>query len=93
MATEDEVVDAFAGIERAWEHYRSTLRSYLAEGVEEGVSGRQARISERLKRTREMLRRDAWTDEQREAFRRAEAERKRQAKGATPAKRARKAEK
>ncbi len=79
MATEDEVVEAFENIERAWEHYRTTLRSYLAEGVAEGVSGRQASISKRLNRTREMLRRDAMTDEQREALRHAEAERKRAA--------------
>ncbi len=76
MATEDEVVEAFEGIEKAWQHYRATLRSYLAEGVE-GERGRQAAISKRLNRTREMLRRDAMTDEQRDVLRRVEAERKR----------------
>ncbi len=85
MATEDEVVEAFEGIDRAWERYKTALRSYLAEGVAEGVSGRQAAISKRLNRTREMLRRDAMTDDQREALRHAEAERKRlAAKKAAP---------
>lgn len=79
MATEDEVVAAFEDIERTWEKYRQTLRSYIAEGVTEGASGRQASLAKRLNRTREMLRRDAMTDEQREALRLAEAERKRQA--------------
>ncbi len=79
MATEDEVVAAFEDIERAWENYRKTLRSYIAEGITEGASGRQAAVSKRLGRTREMLRRDAMTEEQREALRQAEAERKRQA--------------
>jgi hypothetical protein len=85
MPSVDDVVDAFAGIEKAWEYYRNTLRECLAEGSAEGVAGRQAEISRRLNRTREMLRRDAMTDEQREALRLAEAERKRQK--ATPAKR------
>jgi len=79
MATEDEVVAAFEDIERAWENYRQTLRSYIAEGVTEGASGRQAAIAKRLNRTREMLRRDVMTEEQREALRQVEAERKRQA--------------
>ncbi len=79
MATEDEVVAAFEDIERAWENYRKNLRSYIAEGVTEGSSGRQAAVSKRLGRTREMLRRDAMTEDQREALRQAEAERKRQA--------------
>jgi hypothetical protein len=80
MATEDEVVEAFEAIEKAWENYRTKLRSHLADGVAEGASGRQARLSKRLDRTREMLRRDAMTDEQREALRRIEAERKRSGK-------------
>jgi hypothetical protein len=83
MATEDEVVDAFKDIERAWEHYRATLRSYLAEGIAEGASGRQSAISKRLNRTREMLRRDAMTDEQRQVLRQIEAGRKRSAKRGT----------
>jgi hypothetical protein len=85
MATEDEVVEAFNAIDKAWENYRATLRSYLAEGLAEGASGRQASISRRLGRTREMLRRDAMTDEQREQLRIAEAERKRAAAAAKKA--------
>lgn len=77
MPSVDDVVKAHAAIERAWEHYRATLRACLAEGTAEGISGRQAEISRRLGRTREMLRRDAMTDEQREALRITEAERKR----------------
>lgn len=77
MPSVDDVVEAFEGIEQAWENYRKTLREALAEGEAEGVAGRQARISERLGRTREMLRRDAMTEEQREQLRIAEAERKR----------------
>jgi hypothetical protein len=78
MPSVDEVVEAFEGIEKAWERYRATLRACLAEGEAEGIAGRQAQISKRLNRTREMLRRDAMTDEQREELRRQEAERKRQ---------------
>lgn len=81
MPSVDDVVAAYEGIEKAWEHYRTTLRECLAEGTAEGVAGRQAEISRRLSRTREMLRRDAMTDEQREALRIAEAERKRQKAG------------
>jgi hypothetical protein len=81
MPTVDDVVEAYEGIEKAWEHYRDTLRACIAEGEAEGRSGRQAEISKRLNRTREMLRRDAMTDEQREALRIAEAERKRQKGG------------
>jgi hypothetical protein len=91
MPSVDDVVEAFNGIEKAWEHYRDTLRACLAEGTAEGISGRQAEIARRLKRTREMLRRDAMTEEQREALRMTEAERKRVAKkAAAPAKRTRK---
>jgi hypothetical protein len=83
MPSVDEVVEAFEGIEKAWEHYRATLRACLAEGEAEGIAGRQAQISKRLNRTREMLRRDAMTDEQREELRKQEAERKRQKTKAT----------
>lgn len=76
----DDVVEAFNAIDKAWQGYRATLRACLAEGAAEGVAGRQAEISRRLDRTREMLRRDAMTDEQREALRLAEAERKRRRK-------------
>jgi hypothetical protein len=81
MPSVDDVVAAWEGIEKAWEHYRETLRACIAEGTEEGRSGRQAEISRRIDRTREMLRRDAMTPEQREALRIAEMERKRAASG------------
>lgn len=80
MPDVDDVEAAFRAIDRAWETYRATLRACLAEGEAAGVAGRQAEISRRLGRTREMLRRDAMTDEQRETLRLAEAERKRKAK-------------
>lgn len=80
MPDVDDVVEAFNAIDRAWENYRATLRASLAESAAEGISGRQAEISRRLGRTREMLRRDAMTEDQREALRLAEAERKRSAK-------------
>lgn len=79
MPSVDDVVNAFQEIDRAWERYRAALRACIAEGAEEGRSGRQAEISRRLNRTREMLRRDAMTDDQREALRIAEMERKRAA--------------
>lgn len=80
MPDVDDVVEAFNAIEAAWERYRATLRACLAEGAAEGIAGRQAEISRRLDRTREMLRRDAMTKEQREALRATEADRKRQTK-------------
>jgi hypothetical protein len=80
MASVDDVAIAFAAIERAWENYRATLRAAISSGAT------QAEISRRLDRTREMLRRDAMTDEQREALRLVEAERKRMAKVVTPKK-------
>lgn len=80
MPTVEDVEVAFRAIDKAWEVYRATLRACIAEGETEGIAGRQAEISRRLGRTREMLRRDAMTDEQREALRLAEAERKRRAK-------------
>jgi hypothetical protein len=81
MPSTDEVVRDFNAIEQAWEKYRATLRACIAEGEAEGITGRQAELVKKLGRTREMLRRDAMTDEQREQLRIAEAERKRSAKG------------
>lgn len=89
MPSVDDVVHAFEKIDKVWEEYRATLRACLAEGEAEGTMGRQAEISRRLGRTREMLRRDAMTDEQREVLRQVEAERKRAAKK-TPARAPRK---
>lgn len=79
MPSVDDVVKAYEAIEKAWEHYRQTLRACLEEGSAEGKSGRQAEISRRIGRTREALRQDAMTTEQREAIRQAEAERRRAA--------------
>ncbi|MET8278358.1 hypothetical protein [Micromonospora sp. NPDC005174] len=63
------MIDAWNDIARAEERYRETLRAAIADGVP------QVKIAAAIDRTREMLRRDAMTDEQREAFKRAEAER------------------
>lgn len=82
MPSVDDVVEAFQEIEKSWERYRATLRAALAEGEAEGIAGRQAKIAKRLDRTREMLRRDAMTDEQRAELRAVEAERKRAATAA-----------
>lgn len=82
MPSVDDVVGAFEAIEKAWENYRATLRAALAEGEAEGIAGRQAAIAKKLDRTREMLRRDAMNEEQREELRRVEAERKRAATAA-----------
>jgi hypothetical protein len=71
MATLEDVVRAFHAIGDAEERYRETLRQAIRDGVP------QVDISRELKRTREMLRRDAMTDDEREALRRADAERKR----------------
>lgn len=76
MPSVDEVVNAFNEIERAWERYRETLRACLKEGEDEGRSGRQAEISRRIGRSREILRQDAMTDEEREQIRQREASRR-----------------
>ena len=55
----------------AEERYRETVRAALADGVT------QSAIAKALDRTREMIRRDAMTDEQRAEYRRAVAERAR----------------
>ncbi|MFJ8690226.1 hypothetical protein [Micromonospora wenchangensis] len=69
MTNLQDVIDAWNDIARAEERYRETLRAAIADGVP------QVAISKAIDRTREMLRRDAMTDEQRAAFNRAEAER------------------
>lgn len=66
-----DVIEAFQEISRAEERYRETLRAALADGVT------QTAISKALDRTREMIRQDAMTDEQRAELRRAAAERQR----------------
>jgi DNA-binding phage protein len=72
MTTVDEVVAAHAAIGEAQERYRELLREALKE------RGNQARIAEELGVTREKLRQDAMTDEEREAVRVADAARKAQ---------------
>ncbi|MFI1194144.1 hypothetical protein ACH4T9_12915 [Micromonospora sp. NPDC020750] len=69
MTNLQDVIDAWNDIARAEERYRETLRAAIADGVP------QVAISKAIERTREMLRRDAMTDEQRKAFNKAEAER------------------
>lgn len=53
------------------ERYRKTVRAAIADGV------RQAEISKAIDRTREMIRRDAMTDEERAALRTTETARMR----------------
>lgn len=78
--TLDDVADAWHGIERArraaTEHYRAVLRQAIADGVQ------QTDISERIDRSREMLRRDAMTDEERDALRQAATDRARRQRAA-----------
>jgi predicted GIY-YIG superfamily endonuclease len=79
-----EVIAAWEAIEAAVENYRTVLREALASGIQQGD------IADALERTREMIRRDAMTDEQREELRQVEAERHRKrredAKAAKPSK-------
>ncbi|MEV1013848.1 GIY-YIG nuclease family protein [Micromonospora sp. NPDC049801] len=69
-----EVVEAFDTIRQRERDYRTALRRALANGVQ------QRAIAEALGRTREMIRRDAMTEEQRDQLRRAEASRQRGAR-------------
>lgn len=64
-----DVINAWNAIADAEKRYRETVRAALADGVP------QVAIAKALDRTREMIRRDAMTDEQREEIRRTEAER------------------
>lgn len=73
-----DVIEAYQEISRAEERYRKTLRSALADGVT------QTAISRALDRTREMIRQDAMTDEQRAELRRAAAERQRRKRRQSP---------
>lgn len=66
-----DVIEAYNAIGEAEKNYRNLVREALKSGVQ------QVEIATALKRTREMIRRDAMTDEQRAELRRAEAERKR----------------
>lgn len=71
MSTLKDVIEAYRAISKAEQRYRETLREALKLGVQ------QVEISKALDRTREMIRRDAMTEEQRERMRLADAERKR----------------
>lgn len=71
----DDVIKAWNAIDEARLRYQETLRDALATGVP------QVEIATALNRTREMIRRDAMTDEEREALRRTDAERKRENRG------------
>jgi hypothetical protein len=71
VTTLQDVIDAWRAVvetekmhREAEERYRETVRAALADKVP------QAAIAKALDRTREMIRRDAMTDEQREAYRR-----------------------
>lgn len=67
----DDVIEAYNAISEAELRYRAVLRDALSSGVQ------QVAISKALNRTREMIRRDAMTEEQRDQMRRADAARKR----------------
>lgn len=66
----EEVIKAYRAISEAEEHYRQLLRDALQ------VRGTQARLVEALGVTREKLRQDAMTEEERQAVREADAKRK-----------------
>ncbi len=70
MATLKQVIKAHRAIAAATEHYRELLRDALASGVP------QVEIARELGVTRETLRKDALTDEKRQAIREADAARK-----------------
>lgn len=75
-----DVIDAWNAIGQAEERYRETVRAAIADGVP------QVRIAESIGRTREMIRRDAMTDEARETLKRSEADRLRKRRtGVLPA--------
>lgn len=70
VTTLKDVVKAWNGIAEAEQRYRQTLRAAIADEVP------QVEISRAINRTREMLRRDAMTDEERAEVRRADLARK-----------------
>lgn len=81
MTTAEEVIEAYRAIGEAEQRYRELLRDAMHD------RGNQARIARELGVTREKLRVDALTDEERQAVREADAKRKaelrQRAKGAT----------
>lgn len=72
MTTDEvqEVIKAYEAIGKAEQRYQALLRAALA------TRGNQARIAEALGVTREKLRQDAMTEEERQAVREADAQRK-----------------
>lgn len=64
-----DVIDAWQAIAAAELRYRETVRSAIADGVP------QVAISKAIDRTREMIRRDAMPEEERERLRLADIER------------------
>jgi hypothetical protein len=72
VTTIDDVEQAYRAIGEAEHAYRDTVRKALAE-----KTTTQAAISRRLGRSREMLRQDAMTEDERAAIRAAELERQR----------------
>jgi hypothetical protein len=77
VTTLQEMIDAYNAIETAWENYRAAVRKAIASGV------RQSDIARQIKRTREMIRRDAMPEDQRKALAEAEKERLRRRRTAS----------
>jgi hypothetical protein len=67
----EDVIEAYQAISDAEQRYREVLREALQSGTQ------QVAISAALGRTREMIRRDAMSDEQRDELRRLDTERRR----------------
>lgn len=76
MSKLQKIVEAYRAIGAAEENYRQLLRDALAKG-----EVRQVDVAKALDLTREKIRRDAMTEEQREALRRADVERRRRKYG------------
>lgn len=64
-----DVIEAWNGIEEAWERYRETVRAAMSDGTS------QTAIAGAINRTRESIRRDAMPAEQRKALEESERER------------------
>jgi len=71
----EEIIEAFRAIDAAERRYRDVLRKHLA-----AKTVQQVEVARALNRTREMVRRDAMTEEQRDQIRRADADRRRAAR-------------
>ncbi len=64
-----DVINAYEEIRQAEERYRATVRAAIADGI------RQSAIARALNRTRESIRRDAMTDDQRAELLQSEGDR------------------